>query len=167
MEQPMTIPVKSKAVRGSRGFLWVILRVGIWPFFGCVIHADRSYFFHGYGHAGCHVPFGLADPDPRIIQLFVGFVMSRWISNPRLQIVSLFLLKCSQPVPIGPLHIGINIHFDCTIVDGQWNFGIGRPRSSVHDQKDGLVQGRRKESERERGEEGPGKEGHARETRRD
>jgi hypothetical protein len=107
-----------------------------------LVGALGSELLEGNLDTGDHALFGLADPDTRIVELLVGLVGARGVTNLSLQKITLILFKSTESIPVGPLSVGINVHLDDTVLNGRLNLVVGRAGSSVHDQVDGLVERR-------------------------
>lgn len=103
------------------------------------VFALAHQLLHGDFATSSHRFFCLANPDTRIVVFLVGLVRSGWVTNLPLEEVMLLLFEFTETVPVCPLGIGINVHLDNTVFDSGLNFVIGRSRSSVHDQENGLV----------------------------
>lgn len=81
-------------------------------------------------HANLEGFLCFADPVTRVVELFVGLIWPLGIADLTLQILSVFRLKRANSIPIRPLGIGIDVHFDDPVVDGGLNFvllGTGAP----------------------------------------
>ena len=96
-----------------------------------LVHRNAATFNHRF--------LCFADPHTGIIKFLVGLIRTVRVSNLTLQVVMLFLFKCTQSVPVGPLGVGINVHLHDTIFNSTLDLIVGRTGSTVHDQEDGLV----------------------------
>ena len=104
-----------------------------------LVLALATKFLHRYTASFNHTLFRFADPDTRIVALLVGLVGAVGVTNLALQVVVLAGFKLAKSIPVGPLRIRVNVHFDYAVLDRRGNFFIGRSRSTVHHQKDGFV----------------------------
>jgi len=88
---------------------------------------------------GDHGLLGLTNPDTGIVVLLVGLVGTIGVADLTLEVGLLALVKVLDALPVSPLGIGINVHLDNTKVDSGLDIVLGRSRSSVEDEPNGLI----------------------------
>ena len=56
-----------------------------------------------------------------------------------LQVILLVLVEVLEPLPVGPLRVGVDVHLDDAVVHRRPDLVLGRPRAAVHHQEGRLV----------------------------
>jgi len=90
---------------------------------GQLVHADHDPLHNGF--------FGLAHPDPGVVDFFVLLVVSLLIAHLTLQVGALVLCIRTEAVPIGPQGVRIEVHLDdpmghcqCDLIVGGSGFPV-------------------------------------------
>jgi len=80
-----------------------------------------------------------SDPNPGIVVLLVGLVLSIRISNLSLKVTLVLLVEQPQTVPVSPLCVCVDVHFDDSVLNGRRDLLLGGAGASVHDEESRFV----------------------------
>ena len=114
------------------GFLnalrWIVLQL-----------ASRVEVFQTLGHTNRHGLLSLAYPDSGVEVLLVGLVLSIWVADLRQEVVLLLENVIPDTGEVSILQVCVEVDLDDTVRDGVQELLLGRSRSAVEDEEDGLV----------------------------
>mmetsp|Transcript_51508 Transcript_51508/g.125612 ORF Transcript_51508/g.125612 Transcript_51508/m.125612 type:complete len:336 (+) Transcript_51508:49-1056(+) len=80
-----------------------------------------------------------AEPDAGVVELLVGLVLAVGIADLALQVVVVLGLELPDPVPRSPLDVGVDVHLDDPVGEGELDLVLLRPRAAVEHEVDGLL----------------------------
>ena len=75
------------------------------------------------------------DPNPGVVELLVGLVLSLGVSDLSLEVSLVLLVEHPETVPVCPLGVCVDVHLDDSVLDGRRDLLLRRAGSSVHDQE--------------------------------
>jgi hypothetical protein len=101
--------------------------------------ASRVEVLQTLGHTGRHGLLSLSDPDAGVKVLLVGLVLAFRVADLRHEVVLLLENVIPDAGEVSILQVGIKVDLDDTIGDGIQVLLLGRSRSTVEDEEDGLV----------------------------
>jgi hypothetical protein len=102
------------------------------------VAVDAIEILEGHFEAFDEVFFPFPEPNAWIVILFVWLFRTLWIAELRLEIRFILFVILLNTFPVGPLHIGIDVHFYGAIADGFADLVLRASASAVEDEVDRL-----------------------------
>ena len=69
----------------------------------------------------------------------IYYILNGKSTHLSLQVILLGLVEVLQPLPVGPLRVGVDVHLDDAVVHRLPDLLLGRTRPAVHHQEGRLV----------------------------
>src|SRR5476651_2880189 len=94
-------------------------------------YVDRVQFFECQFQTSHHGCLSRTQPYTWVIEFLVRFVRAFRVTQLTLQVGFVFLVELQNTVPVCPLGVGIDVHFDNTVTYRFFDFCCSRTRTTV------------------------------------